>query len=452
MLERNLDPLSRNFDEIYHIWKKTYAHRGAVTVSFREVVGASSAINRFTHLLHPYPAKLLVSIPLFFLNCTELSRSEGILLDPFCGSGTVLLEGVLKGRTVYGCDTNPLARLITTAKISVQSSDALDDQLEMVLTTLPRSGDGAPGGPLDLGQWFAAGVVRQLDRLATSIRRLSPSPQKTFMEVCLSVALSKVSLADPTMPVPVLLNPTKSSLTTTQRAAQHRLISERIDANVIDVFERVARTNIARMRQLEKHLVFQPAAVVIQTDARRLSLDVPADLIITSPPYGSAQKYVRSSSLSLQWLGLAEHGLRSYERETIGREHYSLTEQRRELPIVASSSSSVLHKIGRRNPLRRYIAAMFLVEMHEALSRTVTVLRQGGHLIIVVGSNVVAGYAFDTRRYIAEICQNLGLELRLVVRDRIRSRGLITKRNSTSGLITQEWIMVFMKPFEMKHV
>src|SRR3546814_1149585 len=69
-----------------------------VPVSFRSLVPEMNATERATHLIHPYPAKLLRHIPFLFLASQEVCRSSGAVLDPFCGSGTVLLESALSGR------------------------------------------------------------------------------------------------------------------------------------------------------------------------------------------------------------------------------------------------------------------------------------------------------------------------------------------------------------------
>ncbi len=46
-------------------------------------------------------------------------------------------------------------------------------------------------------------------------------------------------------------------------------------------------------------------------------------LVITSPPYSGAQKYIRSTSLNIGWLGFcAASELRTYKKATIGREEY----------------------------------------------------------------------------------------------------------------------------------
>src|SRR6202040_1886969 len=96
-----------------------------------------------------------------------------------------------------------------------------------------------------------------------------------------------------------------------------------------NVFERIALANLARLSSFERMLPGPVEYVVITDDARHIlrpDTDL-ASLIVTSPPYISAQKYIRSSTLSLGWLGLApNHKLRDLERLNIGREHFSKLE------------------------------------------------------------------------------------------------------------------------------
>jgi len=441
VLKSNYDPLSRPFDEVFDRWETRY--RGhPLRVNFRELVGANSGVERFTHLMHPYPAKLLFNIPLLFLNCNQLARAGDIVCDPFCGSGTVLLECVVSGRRAVGYDSNPLARLIARAKTTPIAPSVLEKQLQALLARIPKRGDGVPGGAIDLKRWFSSSVMTQLDRVATALRRWPSSNERCFFEACFSATILRVSLSDPTISVPVRLNPLKSSLTKEQKSERLRWLRERKNANVVAEFSRIVTLNIARMATLYDCTVTE--ALVIGEDAR--ALRGPIDLVITSPPYGSAQKYIRASGLALQWLGLATNGLRSLERATIGREHFDRFERKAEIPLVAPSSASTLEAIGNRDLLRKHIAATFLAELYTALSSIACALRPGGHLVLVLGNNFVCGSVFRTDNYIAEMCVRLGLQVRLRLVDRIRSRGLIMKRNGAPSFIADECILVVRKP------
>src|SRR5689334_7664437 len=105
----------------------------AVTVNFRRLANWMPLGERATHYLHPYPAKLLPQIPAFFLSNSVLSKPGDTVLDPFCGSGTVLLESILHGRRALGADANPLARLIASVKVSSCLPNAIHRHKAVIL-------------------------------------------------------------------------------------------------------------------------------------------------------------------------------------------------------------------------------------------------------------------------------------------------------------------------------
>jgi tRNA G10 N-methylase Trm11 len=442
MLQRSLDPLSRPFDDELDALLSRFRRGRALQVDFRELVGNSSATDRFTHRMHPYPAKLLLNIPLFFLNCGQLLKPGAIVYDPFCGSGTVLVEGLVRGAVVQGADSNPLARLVTHAKTTPISEDVIDAGLEVIWSSLPRRGAISPSGSVDLETWFSPKVLSQLSRLRRALESLAEGPAERFFKTCFSAVVSRVALTDPTVPVPVRIDTKRKSLTKNQRRLRKQWLENRSTADVFGLFELFVEENFERLRLLSEQC--SNPKVSLFDDARTAPSDDLVDLVISSPPYGSAQKYIRSSSLSLQWLGMASTGLRELERQSIGREHFSRSE-RAEIYAPLSSSRALLDKVGKINPLRRHIASTFLIEMSHALSRTYSRLRLGGHLVLIVGNNTVCGHIFNTQNYLTEICERLGLELQLRLEDRIRSRGLITKRHSTAGLISKETILLFKK-------
>ena len=82
--------------------------RDGINVTFRESGGAVGRRDFATHWVHWYPAKMFHRIPSVFLQSLELPPGV-IVLDPFCGSGTVPLEANLHGHNAIGIDINPLA-------------------------------------------------------------------------------------------------------------------------------------------------------------------------------------------------------------------------------------------------------------------------------------------------------------------------------------------------------
>ena len=69
--------------------------------------------------IHPFPARMAPDIIDEFLAQTS---PDAILLDPMCGSGTVLRKAAQFGVSAIGLDTDPLAVLMT--RVATRSVDA----------------------------------------------------------------------------------------------------------------------------------------------------------------------------------------------------------------------------------------------------------------------------------------------------------------------------------------
>ena len=86
------------------------------------------ATNSLTHGIHPYPAKFPPQIPARLIEI--LTRPGDVLLDPFCGSGTTLVEALRLDRSAVGTDINPIAVLVTetkTARLNGTAERALEE-------------------------------------------------------------------------------------------------------------------------------------------------------------------------------------------------------------------------------------------------------------------------------------------------------------------------------------
>jgi tRNA G10 N-methylase Trm11 len=441
-----------NFDRYLHslLVKYSRSHR-PIEISFREIV-SSVVPDRATHLIHTYPAKLLAQIPYFFLNSTLLASKGDIIHDPFCGSGTVLLEAILSGRSAIGADSNPLARLISKVKTTDYDVRLLQDEKDLLIKKLKRKRNSQVQSFPNIDYWFLPNVSKELASISELVNEIEDEDIQDFFSVCLSNCVKKVSLADPRVSVPVRLRKDQYDKLHPFRKKTEATLK---GLNTIDVKEKfvgIVDSNIKRFTNYSSiKKGNKPKAVKIYDDARNLSSrkkhpDESVDLIITSPPYAGAQKYIRASSLSLGWLKMTEElSLRDLEKLNIGRENYLKSEFRDLRPTNIKSADKVLKNVWTKNPLRAHIASMYLMEMKDAFSESVRVLKPGGYIVLVVGNNMICDLPFNTQEYLTSILKNLGLEVRLKLIDDIKSYGLMTKRNKTANIITREWITVFEK-------
>ena len=103
-----------------------------------------SDTKELTHCFHAYPAMMIPQIPRRLLQ--KYGSSAKTLFDPYCGSGTSLVEANVKGINAIGTDLNPLARLIAKTKttpIDIQT-------LNLYLTTYSS-----------IAEYFDLGIQKQ---------------------------------------------------------------------------------------------------------------------------------------------------------------------------------------------------------------------------------------------------------------------------------------------------
>ena len=72
-------------------------------------------------------------------------------------------------------------------------------------------------------------------------------------------------------------------------------------------------------------------------------------------------------------------------------------------------------------------------------------ISNNGFLVLVIANNNICGKEFKTANILRDICIDKGFKLKLELVDHIKSRGLMTKRNKTSGLINSEYVYLLKK-------
>jgi tRNA G10 N-methylase Trm11 len=424
-----------------------------IHVQFRQLVHWVKQGDRHTHQLHFYPARLLPNIAHFFVHAKCLLKPGSLILDPFSGSGTVALEASLAGYAPLIADANPFARLLTTVKTTPYDPSILRLELAGIFTRLARMRRADPIPLVNEHLWYDAEKKKQLEVLMRSIRLIEDDGVRNFFLVCFSSVARKLSLADPSISVPVRLK-TKATFSD----AMNSRILERLRLTSITrpkvEFEKLCNLNIERIAKTNLWKVNRKPAMLVSTDARDLRLqessevllqDNSVTMVLTSPPYGSAQKYVRASSLSLNWLKLAHpKELSELEARSIGREHLpgKRNDEYEELP---SEFISMLERVKAKHQARYHITGQYLMDMKRSFAEMGRVVEPGGTIVIVVGNNKVCGEVLRNDQFCKVSFLGMGFTLELHLIDEIRSRGLMTKRNVNADIISNEHVLVFKK-------
>ena len=83
--------------------------------------------------------------------------------------------------------------------------------------------------------------------------------------------------------------------------------------------------------------------------------------------------------------------------------------------------------------------------MENSIQKIYKVLKRGKYLILVIGDNTIRGLFIPTHRILSNILMRNGFIKDRILKDKIKYRGFMKKRNQTAGVIDYEWILIYKK-------
>jgi DNA modification methylase len=334
--------------------------------------------DQLTHGFHTYPARMHPGLARALV--LALSQPGARVLDPFCGSGTVLVEIMLAGRKPIGVDLSPLAVRIAAVHCELRTKTererllrALEQVTEASLARVrARTKVRAPLTPAERTQ-YDPHVALELAGLLQELRQVQPEADRRALEVVFSSLLVKFS---------------RRRADTSEDQAVKRIRK----GLVSEFFLRKGRELLARWAELER--VAPRDAVpplLLCGDARQLPellADEPrVELVVTSPPYGGTYDYHAHHALRYAWLGL---DARAAERSEVGA--------RRRLSGDA----------GPQGP--RAAVSRWDQELSACLRAMHDVCKPGARLALVLGDAEVSGARVDASAQLARLAPGAGLQ------------------------------------------
>jgi len=257
------------------------------------------------HAFHHYTAKFIPQIPSRIIQ--HYAHKKSVVVDPFMGSGTTLIEAKLHGCHSYGLDTNPMALKIARAKTLKLTKDKLSEIDDFLLRLTDAKNNFKVSNDLSSielfhgsNQWFRNDVSQKLSCVLGIVRDYSMDVQN-FLDVGCSNLLKGMSNARMDSVTPVLPeNPIYID-----RKHYYREVNNL--TRDIPVFRRIL-THVRKMREaiieFNQETDDKLVCEAMMADSRKLSKFVDhCDLVITSPPYWSAQNYGDIHKLSMGLFG-----------------------------------------------------------------------------------------------------------------------------------------------------
>lgn len=435
-------------------------------------------ITRYSaHGLHEYRGKFNPQVVRALGNILGLEPGDWVL-DPFCGSGTTLLEAAHIGWNSVGIDLNPLGVAISKAKIrAIHASPAGTRRaVSDLVGRLNRRADGLDfaadwteedmqrlAGPnwwlrlpslSYLEAWFPRPVLAQL---ATILEGIDGSPDRRFAQffkVVLSDTLREVSWQD----------------TSDLRIRRRKLPAKNHPAIPLFIQALGERTDaILRAREVLATVSGRQFAFLADSRdslnwiRRRVSGFHAFDAVVTSPPYATALPYIDTQRLSLCALGMiAPEAIMRLDRFLIGTREIVGTERgeleallrssRDDLPDSVRGLCRTLLELSRHpsNGFRRRnmpaLTYKYFVDMSRVFETIRQVLRPGRPFAMIVGRNRTTSggksIIIDTPTLLGDVACAKGWRLRALTELDAYHRFEMRRRNS----IKTECLVVLENP------
>lgn len=317
--------------------------------------------------------------PEIALDCIPEANCVGVqrVLDPMCGSGTVLSAAVQRGHRATGVDLDPLAILMTKVATSPLDTSKCNQLCKRILDLAKSDRDAElPWEDEETRSfaeyWFADAQRLQLARLSRAISMLDEGPLRCLAQVALSRTV-------------ITKSPKASLAADTSHSRPHRVTrTSRYDVYL--GFEHAIR-NLERL--LDARRIFGTAEYHLD-DCRSLKRVETAsiDIVVTSPPYLNAIDYMRGHKFALIWLGYSIPELRTIRSTSIG------AERALDCPAEAKAEELVAHIESTAIDASKLPVAILTRYAHDLLlfaKQMQRVVKSNAGLIMVVGNSTLRG-------------------------------------------------------------
>jgi len=425
---------------------KQTVHTEQVALSDWDFTSANTKIA--THGFHSYPAMM---IPQIARSLIQLYGNKGeTLLDPFCGSGTALVEARLFGLNSYGIDINPLALLLSRVKgtpldvnlLKRTSMKLCDDYLRTHKKFLNLKDQNIIPNFFNIDYWFHPKISRQLSILRAIIQKIDNVNVKEFFWVAFSQTVRDVSY-------------TRNSEFKLFRMPEEDIAS--FFPNVLETFFKIVQRNIKGMAEFSENAYKNVFLKVLDEDTR-IRTSIPSneiDLIVTSPPYGDSRTtvaYGQFSRLSLQWLGLPWERVHNIDTHSLGgKKNYNYL-----VLSLSNTLNEIFQDIKQLDAKRAVDVVSFFNDLWQCFKEINRVCKKDAIVCFVVGNRTVKGIKVLTDKVISEFGENSGFIVKDTFTRNIPNKKMPLK-NSPSNVegklgetITKEHIVILKKRGDIK--
>lgn len=426
--------------------------------------GKKNSEKDYVHGFCTYPAMM---VPKMQREMLDVYLKENVsrkvrMLDPFAGSGTILVEGMLRGLDIVGVDVNPLAILLCKVKTTIVSIDVLDEKTEQLIKNINMSSKVDLYNFDGISKWFTQRAIEDLSIIRSRIKEEPIIEIRRFYWATLCEVVRLVS----------------NSRDCTYKL--HIKSKEDIDAYDKDaklLFETALKFNVERYKSFYGELVnrklikkdgltYKHTIKIILGDSVEYLKRSKAkyDVVFTSPPYGdnhTTVSYGQYSVLPLRWIESkdidenVDNSLMltqcAIDNASLGGRNIIKDELLKSLSNKSITLKKQVEEIQKKAPKQVSKIVSFYHDFDIFLERLSKRLKPDSIMVWTVGNRRVAKQEIYMNKIVAELNENYGLFIltsftRKITKKRMPEMNAYSGSDKgLQGTMTREHILVFAR-------
>lgn len=348
-----------------------------------------------------------------------------MVIDPFMGSGTTIVEAIVNQRVAIGTDINEIAYLVAKVKTTpLLSLVLLQTFLEMEVVLKNRT-NGQKSFYKEkafahfnfherIDYWYKPKQKEDLAIILHYILQIENQDIRDFFLVTFTQILKTCSIW-----LQKSIKPTRDL--------------QKKDYDVVTTFLQQAKKMIKKndtfIQKFSKETIYNidlHRKIVCQ-DARTLPCEAgKAALVVTSPPYVTSYEYADLHQLPLYWLGYLDE-LTHFRKKFIG----SSATTRSKTDLKSLIAHQIVKQLGENKKGRE--VHNYFADMYEIFNELYRVLKPDGKACIVIGNTQFKGVDILNAEVFVEQMQHIGFQVFDVIKREIPSKMLPSTRDSETG-------------------
>ncbi|RLC34729.1 hypothetical protein DRH14_02330 [Candidatus Shapirobacteria bacterium] len=392
-----------------------------------------------THGYHRYPAKFIPQIVSRLIK--KYTQKGDLVVDPFGGCGTTIVEAKTAGRKSLAVDINPVAVLITKAKKTAIKPDQLERhflQLKQKIENYNKNTKVKTPNHQRIDYWFEPEQKKKLSFLFSKISEIKNKDIQNFFFCAFSNILKNCSIW-------------------LQKSNKPTRDLKKIPSDPFKTFFRqtkaMMRGNKSFYFLLQERGFLETSCQVFCGDAR----DIPTknntvELVVTSPPYVTSYEYADLHQLTALWFKHTKN-LSDFRKRFIGTSFHT----NKTINLNSQIAKDIVAKLDQIHHKTSVGVATYFSEMNQVFQEMKRILKKGGKTAIVIGNTKLKSIKILNTEVFVEQLQNLGLKIRAIIKREIPSKNLPSIRDPKTGRFAKitdkkkvlayptEYILIFEK-------